>query len=423
MVMKNRFFGLLGMAAVALGVTGTAAADWTRTYVVDWYEPASYYGAKTGTMDPGADCPAGTIGEPDWVKVLMKAGYTQQEAKWLRDPVHPYRVPSNGQNQMAFRGKDRANIYTQPWLTPDPGMAEVTGSIGEGLDLDGDKTNGFLSPTGETGVDNQFYKAMGCWKAFRGPTRLAMSPQSRNDLMREGEWTVLIVVSGKGADPMNDPNVRVGIYDSKDALVKDGNGEIAPDYTFHIAPSQHYEGVLEAKTVNGVIVSTKPTDEMWMREPTYAREVQLLQAQLKLEMKADGTLKGLVAGYRPWMASYQGWVDGRGSVVEQLFWIELPAVYYALKRNADYSPAVANGEKTHISFAMRVNAIPAFVMMPDGKKQVSSVDSYKSIAPPFEGKMPVFTGLSKRIVDGLVKDSNGQILAGPKAVIGPPPAS
>ena len=46
-------------SALALGVTGTAAADWTKTYVVEWYEPAHYYGAKEGVVDPGTDCPRG----------------------------------------------------------------------------------------------------------------------------------------------------------------------------------------------------------------------------------------------------------------------------------------------------------------------------------------------------------------------------
>src|SRR5262249_38701096 len=58
-------------------------AKWTRTYVVEWNEPAMYYGAKTGVTDPGTDCPNGTNPSPDWIKVLVDAGYTPEEAKWL----------------------------------------------------------------------------------------------------------------------------------------------------------------------------------------------------------------------------------------------------------------------------------------------------------------------------------------------------
>ena len=51
-------------------------AKWTKTYVVEWNEPAMYYGAKTGVTDPGTDCPNGTNPSPDWIKVLVDAGYS-----------------------------------------------------------------------------------------------------------------------------------------------------------------------------------------------------------------------------------------------------------------------------------------------------------------------------------------------------------
>ena len=409
-------------SALALGVTGTAAAQWTKTYVIEWYEPAHYYGAKEGVADPGTDCPKGSNAEPDWEKILVKAGYTAQEAKWLLDPSHPFRVPNHGQNQRAFRGKDRTNVYVNPESTPDPGLTGVSGKISEGLDLDGDKANGFTSPTGEKGIDNEFYRTIGCWVYFRGPPRQAVNGQSRNGEMRDGLWTVVMVVSGEGADPMNDPSVKVGFYNSKDAMVKDGTGNIARRYTFRIAPDARFEGILNAKTVNGEIVSTEPTKEMWIRDPSYAREAQILDAQVKLKMQPDGSLTGILAGYRPWQRFYQGMVEARGSVIEQLYWIELPGLYRALKRNADYSPT-GDGEKTHISFALRIDALPAYVMTPDAKTQVTSVESYKSVAPPPGPPLHAFITNKYKIVDGIVPNPRtGEILAGPTARI-PPPAS
>ncbi|MGE0409064.1 MAG: hypothetical protein AB7P23_07355, partial [Amphiplicatus sp.] len=265
--MKLKLCGAVCAAWLAVGVAGGASAEWSRTYVVEWYEPAMYYGAKTGVIDPGADCPAGTNPEIDWVKVLMDAGYTKQEAEWLRSPANPTRSPIHGQNQMAFRGEGRSNIYAHPELAPDPGLTPVAGKIGEGLDLDGDKTNGFTSPEGETGIDNEFYRAFGCWKTYRGPHRLSNGALQFNDRMREGAWTVAVVVSGRGDDPRNDPDVVVGFYDSADTLVKDGNGDIARDYTFRIRPHAYYEAIFRAETVNGVILSTKAEDEVWLRDP------------------------------------------------------------------------------------------------------------------------------------------------------------
>jgi hypothetical protein len=131
-------------------------------------------------------------------------------------------------------------------------------------------------------------------------------------------------------------------------------------------------------------------------------------------MKPDGALTGYVGGYRPWEPVYRGWVNARGPVIEVLTWVQLPAVYYALRRNADYSPTGPGGEKTHISFALRVDALPAFVMTPDATREVASVDSYKAIAPKEPAKPPT---LPFRVVDGIVPEP--KYPAGPHAVILP----
>jgi hypothetical protein len=317
---------------------------------------------------------------------------------------------------MAFRGKDRANVYVHPETAPDTGLVGVTGVIAEGVDLDGNKKNGFTSPSGEKGIDNNFYKTLGCWKTYRGPRRLSSGALQFNDSMRNGGWTTVIVVSGKGNDPMNDKDVKVGFYLSGDKMVKDGNGEIARDYTFRIKPHAKYEAIFPARTVKGRIVSTAPAD-VAMRDPAYTRDLELLRARVDLEMKADGSLTGYVGGYRPWKPVYEGWVNARGPVIEALTWVRLPDVYYALKRNADYSPDGPKGEKTHISYALRVDAIPAYVAIPDGEKVAEAVVSYKAGAPALPERYALGTFA---VIDGLVPDRNAKVQAGPTAVILPP---
>jgi hypothetical protein len=418
--MKLRSISAAMMVTVVISAFPSGAmAAWTKTYVVEWNEPAMYYGAKTGVIDPGTDCPKGTNPEVDWIKVMMEAGYTREEAQWLRNPANPTRSPIHGQNQMAFRGKDRANVYIDPTSTPDPGLVGVTGTIAEGLNLDGNDKTGFTSPTGEKGIDNNFYKALGCWKTYRAPPRLSSGAQQFNDAMRNGSWTTLIVVSGTGADPMNDKHVQVGFYMSDDKMVKDGNGNIARDYTYRITPNAKYEAIFPARTSKGTIISSAPADVM-LRDPGYTRDLELLRARVKLEMKPDGTLKGYVGGYRPWEPVYRGWVNARGTVIEVLTWVQLPSVYYALRRNADFSPTGPRGEKTHISFAMRVEALPAFAMTPDATKQVAAVLSYKAQAPKVADGAP---GIGSFVVDGIVPDRNAKVQAGPHAVILPTPAA
>jgi hypothetical protein len=110
-------------------------------------------------------------------------------------------------------------------------------------------------------------------------------------------------------------------------------------------------------------------------------------------------------------------VNARGPVIEALTWVQLPGVYYALRRNADYSPSGAKGDQTHISYALRVDALPAFVMSPDASRQVAAVESYKSLAPAETGRA---AGLFSQVVDGLFIDSKAKQQAGPNAVVTPP---
>jgi hypothetical protein len=406
----------LAVIAGSVAVPGLAMAEWTKTYVVEWNEPAMYYGAKSGVIDPGTDCPKGTNPEIDWIRVMMDAGYTREEAEWLRNPANPTRSPVHGQNQMAFRGKDRANVYVNPTSTSDPGLVEVSGTIAEGIDLDDNAKTGFTSPTGEKGIDNTFYKTLGCWKTYRGPERLSSGALQFNDGMRNGSWTTVIVVHGKGTDPLNDKHVDVGFYLSSDKMVKDGNGGISHDYTFRIKPDKKYEALFQARMVDGKIVSTKPSNSVMLRDPGYTQDLELLHAKISLQMKPDGSLRGYVGGYRPWEPVYRGWVNARGPVIEALTWVQLPSIYYALKRNADYSPS-GHGEKTHISYAMRVDALPAFVVTPDAVAEVAKVDSYRALAAIETPAKPLLG-----VIDGIVPDRNAKTQAGPTAVILPPAA-
>lgn len=367
----------VGIAATVLAFSSSQAAlaaPWTKTYVIEWYESAMHYGGGEGTTTPGPDCPAGSAPAPDWVKVMTEAGYSREQAEWLRNPANPTRDPINGQAMMAFRGENRQNVYDYPTTTPESGLPAVSGTIAEGFDLDGDAMTGFTGPDGRRGVDNAFYKALGCWKSMRGPARLSDSAKGANDTMREGGWTVLVVVSGQGKDPMNDRNVRIGLYLSGDKIVRDGAGGVASDYTFAIKPDAKLAAFFEGASRRGVITAAAP-QTVWMRGPD-SRELQLAKAKLSLEMKPDGSLSGLVGGYRPWLPIYEGLVAARGPVLEALAWVRLPDVYYALRRYADYSPTGPGGDKTYISYAMRVSALPAYVLTPDARATVSGVEPF-----------------------------------------------
>src|SRR3569833_1918046 len=141
-------------AALALTVNPATAAPWVRGFVVDNYEPAFYYGGRSGTEEPGPDCPKGTIPILDNKTVLKTSWRTQAEIDKITRPVSAggegERVISQAMQHRGFR-RD-IDSYVNPFTAPDAGMQQVTGKIAEGFNLDGKAdTGGFIGTDGTRG--------------------------------------------------------------------------------------------------------------------------------------------------------------------------------------------------------------------------------------------------------------------------------
>jgi len=364
------------MAASALaGLPSVANADWIKSFVVDWHEPAFYYGTKEGVSAPGTDCPKGTNPEMDWRKILKTSWRTDAEVDRILNPEDPQRPIYGG-----LRGPNKENVYEQPWAVPDPGLVGVSGDSAFGFNLDGNEKTGFKGlaglgePTGERGIDNEYYRAIGCFKAWRGPTREAHHAKYVNDGMRDGRYTLLLVVSGAGADWRNDNNVKVGFYISKDKMVKDANGEIARDYSFRINPDKTYQAVVDARTVNGVVERTAPGQQIVTRSVD-SLPLVLQDGRLRFEIKDDGKLYGFIGGYRAIDDYYYEWAGG-GAIFELTMHINVPAYWYALQRSADGHFDYTTGRYTTISTAYRFYAIPAFAVSPDASELVTAAKRF-----------------------------------------------
>src|SRR5262244_2725064 len=74
-------------AALGLSVSPATAAPWVRGFVVDNYDPAFYYGGRSGTEEPGSDCPKGTIPILDYKTVLKTSWRTDAEIEKITRPV------------------------------------------------------------------------------------------------------------------------------------------------------------------------------------------------------------------------------------------------------------------------------------------------------------------------------------------------
>jgi len=253
-VTRARILVAITLCIICSAITSQTHA-WQKGFVIEWYEPAFYYGTDAGVSAPGTDCPAGTIPEMDWRAVLKTSYRTEAEIEVILDPENPQRSRVGG-----IRGPNKENVYQIPWAVPDPGLQEVTGKLAYGFNLDGDKKTGFKSINGDPGIDNTYYRAVGCLKAWRGPTKEGHHAKYVNDGMHNGRFTVVMVVSGSGNDWRNDNNVKVGFYLSKDKIVMDATAKVAHDYTFRINPNPEYESVVAARTRNGVVETVEPVN-------------------------------------------------------------------------------------------------------------------------------------------------------------------
>jgi len=348
-----------------------AAAPWTKGYIVEWLNPAFYFGGDPeNPLGPGTDCAKGTNPFPGYDKMLRTKWRDEKGVEYYYDAEHRPEL----QRVIRFRGPNYENVWEEPWTAPDLGMPQVNGKIAYGFDLDGKAdTGGFIAPDGRTGIDHAYYRAAGCWLSYRGETFKTPRGIATTDKMRNGQFTVLMVVSGKN-DPMNDEDVTIGFYSSKDKIVKDATGQVAHEASFAVEEDPLTQSIVPARIKDGVL-ETKGPVTIRMRDESHflnmPRDLVLNQAKLRMDIEPNGAMKGIMAGYRSWKALYRKQaVAGRD--VEMNTRIDLPSFYYALERNADGGPLDPKTKKhTEISIAYRLHVAPAFVVTPNGEEVVA----------------------------------------------------
>jgi hypothetical protein len=364
---------LAGVIAAALAaVPGAAqAAPWSRSYVVDWLEPAFLHdGPETDNIQPGKDCPAGVATTPGWKVQFQTSWRKPEEIAWYMDAENrPY-----GLRVMRWRGPNLEDVWANPTAAPDLHlMTPVAWNTGLGFDLDGKtKKTDFTTPDGEKGIDNNYYRAVGCWVSYRGPAYHSQRGIGINGQMRDGIYTIVMVISGD-QDPMNDNHATLAFYQGRDKVVKDNQGQVARDASFAILPTTRTQSQVEIKITDGVIETTRPQDlrlrnEAW--NVSLPDQLELTQGKLRLQMKPEGGLEGYLGGYQSWRELYKKQaVPGRDTEGNQ--GLDLPTFYYQLERYADGDPDPKTHKNRRISTAYRLRAVPAFVLAPDYSQVVT----------------------------------------------------
>lgn len=337
---------------------------WTQAYVVEWIEPANYFDPfekdAVSAEAPGRDCPDGVTPDPDYPKKLIDVGHSPESVQKLYDP-EVRNAPGFDRSVFAKRGRKGENVYAEPWTAIEYPYPQVKGKLAYGFDLDHDPKTGFTGVDGTPGVDNALYKVSGCIGYYRGRPRDAGGAKYANESMHNGAFTVLLVLQGD-QDPMNDPAARLSFKSSPDELIRDANGGIARDYSFRVTRiNSESESTVPVTIQDGVIRTAKgarlvlPTKVGRRGAPTLP--LVLEQGQVRLQIKQDGALEGTLGGYQAWEPI---WRARANYIVEVVAKVDSPSFWYALKRHADGVPDPTTKQRTAISAAYNVWAVPAF---------------------------------------------------------------
>lgn len=340
-----------------------------RGFAVTWFAPAHF--------EDGNECPEGLTTGPVAETAALLARLSAAERKRLSDPKNSRELFQ----AVLLRGPGGVNVCAQPFSVPDPGYRSVKGKVGFGMDLDQDGATPsctheeFVSPAGEPGIDNQWYRLRGCMPSRRNAGFL---PGYHNAMMRDGTNTILIEVRGID-DDRNDPAVEVGVYSGGDPLVTSADGEILPDATLNITGKPEWRAEARGRIENGIVI-TEPVSLLSLQadNATPPGWYEFRSARLRLELHADGTAKGMLAGYQPLHMLMPLERPVRGVNVGSLEFafggpVTCPGYFQAMQRLADGFPDPATGKCTAISSAYGIKAVPAFIVHRPIKPQMAGV--------------------------------------------------
>jgi hypothetical protein len=345
----------IGVVAMCVSISAAAASD-TKAYAVKWFHYANY--------SQDSDCPQGINPNAEGLfrRILTDRGTPPSEIeKQMED--FPYAMYLAGIGSRGVVDGEPANPYLNPTSTKDPMLHLGVGKTGLGFNLDGKETEeDFTDPeSGEAGVDNQLFRAIGCFNQLRSaPGELPTFPEIQWDMMRDHSPAWLIEFFD--IDSMeNDDDVGVRVLRGKEPIRRNANGLPQADMTYSIDPDPRMaNNVARGKIKGGVFTSDEPFNFFMVGEAFGQAEYALRDARYRFNLKDDSELTGIVGGYHNWRTIYTSWALG-GVTYEVNASFDIPGLYYALLKTADAYPDPKTGQNAFISSAYWFDAVPAFI--------------------------------------------------------------
>jgi hypothetical protein len=261
-------------------------------------------------------------------------------------------------------------LEAQTWFptsSPDPTpFHEAGGAIAYGLNLDGKiGPHDFTSPSGERGIDNQMYRALGCIVGFRGPDGIEFIFEPKE--IRDSRFNRTLIELTGVDDLTNDADVQVTLYRGLDRLLTDATGnQVIPggSQTVDVRWGKPFIQHLHGKIEGGVLI-TEPVDNIVLPWTTMdAPAIQNIRdGRFRLKVSPTAA-EGLIGGYTD-VDTWYRWLLRNDSTHHlsngQISGISL---HKALMRLADAHPDPQSGANTAISSALDVKFVQVFIHHP-----------------------------------------------------------
>jgi hypothetical protein len=317
--------------------------------------------------DEKIDCPEGRSHS---LREAYLATQTPAEQARLLKPENSVELEHKYKEDYVF-GPGGRDICTSAAFfdTPDREVQKMTRSkIGTGLDLDGAAAGAtapgtcahekFTSPAGEKGIDNQFYRAIGCTTAWRGA--LAGGKGDFSGDLRWNENPAVVIVRGVQSWE-NDPDVEVIVGSTPDKPTLDATGQIVTGGSLAITDNPRYRLVLKGRIENGVL-TTEPGNLVLPHNWVGASggEILINHFRIRARMTPSGELVGEAGGYRP-LDNAIATLEVGGPGVANTAGVECASVRKTMRILADGDPDPKTGACTSISEGLDFGAKPAFV--------------------------------------------------------------
>jgi hypothetical protein len=359
------FKGVLGAGLLALCIGGVSSCDLQATSRSDGtVANPKPHGETIGLVlsdshliyqakDDKADCPDG----------FRNSDRQNWEAQFPTKAARQRQMNQCG--EIYNRGPNCEDVWHNPQAVQDPlPFREVKGKVAEGVDLDGVGSGvataqtcpheDFTSPDGKSGIDNQYYRFLGCVRHVREtdedlPKKLIEKAQV---------YRLLLEVSGVD-NQRDDPAVEVAMYLGRDPLVVDDRGNAVPWQSQRIDEGTQLFRA-RGKIVSGELI-TEPSDVFWI-SGMYERRLLIRGMSLRLKLMPTGAT-GLRVGYidvdQLWQ-SYSSYMASWGFI----FQASGPSDYAAMHRLADGYKDPKTGVCSALSSARRLEFVRVHVVHP-----------------------------------------------------------